>query len=77
MSALDKQVTLKAQLLCIKAFNTILCNKLPRKGKNMPQPARMATTHLLESCASVITSATKANLPYISIKAILAYAGIF
>lgn len=75
--ALDKQVTLKARLLCIKTLETILCDKFFGKGKNMPQPTRMATTRLLESCTSVVADANEANLPRVSIEAILAYAGIF
>ncbi|KAL2754249.1 hypothetical protein ACRALDRAFT_1049711 [Sodiomyces alcalophilus JCM 7366] len=75
VSALDKQVTLKARLLHIKALDTILCDKLSGKGKNMTH--RRDTTRLLESCAHLVTNATEANLPRVSIEAILTYAGIF
>lgn len=77
VSALDKQVTLKARLLRIKTLDTTLSDKLSGERTNTPQPARTATTRLLENCANLVADATEANLPRVVIESTLAYVGIF
>ncbi|SPO02006.1 related to ECM32 - DNA dependent ATPase/DNA helicase B [Cephalotrichum gorgonifer] len=77
-SSLNKQITLKAQLLGIRAQELILQDKFTT-GKHIPSnvPGGKVVRRFLRECTSLASDSTEAKLPRITVQAILAYVGIF
>ncbi|MBE3048131.1 hypothetical protein IMZ48_37625, partial [Candidatus Bathyarchaeota archaeon] len=78
VSALDKQVTLKARLLQLKVHETIFRDTSGLgKEHGKPAPGQKAMVQFLQGCADLCDRATDASLPRVSIAATLLYASVF
>lgn len=78
VSALDKQVTLKARLVQSKVQEVVFRNMSSlAKEDGKTAPGQRAMTRFLQDCAGLVDDSSDANLPRVSIAATLVYASTF